>query len=75
MTSVLLAGLSGSTVADAATLVSILYPMVSLAREIPEAPFNGLTCFRRYHRTRYSTFNPSDPCRCCWQVSRSKTYS
>ncbi len=41
MTSVLLAGLSGSAVADAAALVSILYPMMKAAR-YPEAPSMGL---------------------------------
>ncbi|WP_375749452.1 TRAP transporter large permease subunit [Vibrio sp. HN007] len=41
MTSVLLAGLSGSAVADAAALVSILYPMMKQAR-YPEAPSMGL---------------------------------
>ncbi|CCN86025.1 TRAP transporter large permease subunit [Vibrio nigripulchritudo] len=41
MTSVLLAGLSGSAVADAAALVSILYPMMKTAR-YPEAPSMGL---------------------------------
>ncbi|MBD1564660.1 TRAP transporter large permease subunit [Vibrio sp. S12_S33] len=41
MTSVLLAGLSGSAVADAAALVSILYPMMKAAK-YPEAPSMGL---------------------------------
>lgn len=41
MTSVLLAGLSGSAVADAAALVSILYPMMKSAK-YPEAPSMGL---------------------------------
>ncbi|MFD0980086.1 MULTISPECIES: TRAP transporter large permease subunit [Tropicimonas] len=40
-TSVLLAGLSGSAVADAAALVSILYPMMKKAG-YPEAPSMGL---------------------------------
>lgn len=41
MTSVLLAGLSGSAVADAAALVSILYPMMKAAR-YPESSSMGL---------------------------------
>ncbi|WP_139130595.1 TRAP transporter large permease subunit, partial [Vibrio crassostreae] len=41
MTSVLLAGLSGSAVADAAALVSILYPMMKAAK-YPEAHSMGL---------------------------------
>jgi tripartite ATP-independent transporter DctM subunit len=41
MTSVLLAGLSGSAVADAAALVSILYPMMRKAG-YPEGPSIGL---------------------------------
>ncbi len=41
MTSVLLAGLSGSAVADAAALVSILYPMMKAAK-YSEAPSMGL---------------------------------
>ncbi|SJN53222.1 Sialic acid TRAP transporter permease protein SiaT [Vibrio ruber DSM 16370] len=41
MTSVLLAGLSGSAVADAAALVSILYPMMKAAK-YPQSPSMGL---------------------------------
>lgn len=41
MTSVLLAGLSGSAVADAAALVSILYPMMKAAK-YPEGSSMGL---------------------------------
>lgn len=41
MTSVLLAGLSGSAVADAAALVSILYPMMK-AEKYPESSSMGL---------------------------------
>lgn len=41
MTSVLLAGLSGSAVADAAALVSILYPMMRAAK-YPESSSMGL---------------------------------
>ncbi len=41
LTSILLAGLSGSAVADAAALVSILYPMMKAA-DYPKAPSMGL---------------------------------